>query len=745
MRAKASALVLPLGCLLLSPGCGRNAKDQRSAPSAPSAAQNLVLITLDTVRADRLSAYGYAGAETPNLERLAREGTRFDQAFSAVPLTLPSHATILTGTLPARHGLRNNGAGRLPAGIPTLATALSNAGFQTGAFVASFVLDRRFGLDRGFAVYDDEIERDPSAARTYEAERPGPAVTDRALGFLDKALEKAPQPPPEPAKRFFLWLHLYDAHAPYAPPEPYRSRHPQDPYDGEIALVDAQIGRVLERLDAKGALASTLIAVVADHGEALGEHGELTHGLLIYDATLRVPLLLRGPGVPGGTVHKTPVSLVDLCPSLLGLLGVRPTQPGASDRRDGSDGQDGRDLSEAIRLGRNPEAVDVYAESDYARIFGWSSLASLRRGRLKYIDAPTAELFDLGNDPGERTNLLSGGGRRPDLDERIVSLRELPWPPPPKQTPGGPEAASDREAAARLASLGYVGGATGPRPAPAVERTRPDPKAMVELFREFEAANRANQAGRPTEAAKRLEPLVERDPKNPVFRGLLAQTCRASGDLARAHILYRQAVDAAPDDPEVRYELGVTLNEANLPHEALGVLSELLNRHPDRSEAHNAQGISLAMLGKMNEALQAFERASRLDSRDARPWNNRANILRQLGRLDEAAELYKSALSRAPRYAEPLNGLGVLEVSRDRAKDALPLFERALSSDPTFHEARLNRGIAYDTLGDRGSAASAYRDFLKNAAADPRFATQREIARRLLAKAAGPAASKASK
>ena len=329
-----------------------NCAGKQPAPTA--AGFNLLLITLDTVRADRLGAYGYAGVETPNLDRLASEGVRFAEAGSPVPLTLPAHATILSGLLPPRHGVRNNGAERFPEEPATLATRLAAAGYRTGAFIGAFVLDRRFGLGRGFDRYDDEIPRERAA--DLDAERPGRVVTDRALAWLSEKSEKP----------FFAWVHLYDAHAPYAPPEPFRTLYADRPYDGEIAEVDAQVGRLLAELDRLGIAGRTVVVVVGDHGEALGEHGELTHGLLLYEPSLHVPLLLRAPGVlPTGWVVETPVSLVDLAPTLAGLLDCPLSAK--TDRP-----LDGRDLSRQLRERREPAAEDLYAESLYGTTFGWS-------------------------------------------------------------------------------------------------------------------------------------------------------------------------------------------------------------------------------------------------------------------------------------------------------------------------------------------------------------------------------------
>ncbi|HEX2465656.1 MAG TPA: sulfatase, partial [Thermoanaerobaculia bacterium] len=400
--SRSAGVGLALCVLLGATGCSRDSTVVSSGPA------NVLLVTLDTVRADRLGSYGYAGASTPALDGLAREGIRFSQAVATAPLTLPSHASILTGLFPPRHAVHQNGAAALPPTVPTLAEALHGHGYRTAAFVGSFVLDARFGLDRGFELYDDDIPRDPTTAVPgLEAERPGTQVVDRALSWLNA----------DDQRPFFVWVHLYDAHAPYEPPEPYRSRFADRPYDGEIASVDAQVGRLLSYLDERGLAGDTIVAVAADHGEALGEHGELTHGLLLFEPTVRVPLLLRAPGrLPGGVVVGEPVGLADLAPTLAGLAGVHLGLPSSS--------VDGRDLSASLAAGDEPPRVDLYAETEYPRLFGWSALAAIRRGHAKYVAAPTPRLFDLESDPGETSNTLQAGDHRPAaLAEALASLQ----------------------------------------------------------------------------------------------------------------------------------------------------------------------------------------------------------------------------------------------------------------------------------------------------------------------------------
>ena len=643
---------------------------------------NVLLITLDTFRADRL------GRLTPNLARLASSSTTFDNAVSAVPLTLPSHATILSGLLPLHHGLRNNGAGTFPGDRSTLATIFSAAGYRTGAFVSAFVLDHRFGLNRGFDVYDDAIARDPNGNSPYDAERRGGETVDRALTWLSK--DERP---------FFAWVHLYDAHAPYAPPSPFPRT-----YDGEIAYVDWQVGRLLSRVDRK----RTIVAVIGDHGESLGEHGELTHGLLLYQATLHVPMLLSVPGI-GSARLREPVSSADLAPTLASLALKQPMAG------------DGADLSDDIRRHREPRERDLYAESEYAVMFGWSELAAIRRGATKLIQSSAPELYDLHNDPREEDNVL-GDKRRAfrSLSDVLVSIRRTAISATPSPV--------DDETRAKLASLGYV----APSAAPAVKGVRPSPSAMAPLFRTFEEANQASNANRPQDAIAQLRSIVTRDPGNPVFRGSLARALRQAGHLDEAIPLYKEAVAIAPTDAEGWYNLGVALQEAGRTRESAEVIGEALRRDPNKPEAHNALGIAFVGEGDLSAAQKEFGKAIAIDPRDARAHTNVANVLRSLGRLDDAAREYDEALQLTPDYADALNGRGVVEVQRDRPQVALSYFDRALRMAPRFYEAQLNRGIALQLAGDRAAATQQFRSLLAVLPRTAQFSAQRRAATALL-------------
>jgi arylsulfatase A-like enzyme/Flp pilus assembly protein TadD len=641
---------------------------------------NVLLITLDTFRADRL------GPLTPALAKLARDGAAFTNADSPVPLTLPAHSSLLSGVLPPHHGLRNNGAGSFPAERETLATALSAKGYRTGAFVSSFVLDRRFGLNRGFDVYDDEVARDPTQGANLEAERRGGETVDRALSWLGQA----------DARPFFAWVHLYDAHAPYAPPAPYPRT-----YDGEIAYVDAQVARLLGAID-RG---NTIVAVVGDHGESLGEHGELTHGLLLYEATLHVPLIVAAPEAKARTIAQA-VSTVDLAPTLAALAGA--ALPNA----------DGHDLFAK-------PSEDIYAETEYPAQFGWSDLTSLRRGDWKLIRAPQPEVYDLGHDPGERSNQLDKQRRvYHDFGAALDAVGK---------TAVTAAAGVDEETRRKLASLGYV--------APAHENTakgpRPNPETMAPLFRKFEQAHLLLAGNRPAEALPVLEQLAHDDPDNAVFRATLAQAWRQQGNLQRAIELYREAAAQTPDDPEAWYNLAAAFQDAGDQEKAGTAIAEALRLDKKRPEAHNVLGIALASTGQPAAAIGEFQKAIDIDPRNARAYNNLGNVLRAMNRSDDAAQAYRKSIELAPRYPDPLNGLGTLAVQRDRPAEALPLFDKAIALAPNFFEARLNRGIALQLNGDRAGAMREYESLLRDAGSRPELAPQRAAAAQLLAKLRG--------
>jgi arylsulfatase A-like enzyme/Flp pilus assembly protein TadD len=631
---------------------------------------NVLLITLDTFRADRV------GPLTPALKALAGRGVVFENADAAVPLTLPSHATILSGLLPLHHGVRLNGVGSFPETRETLATLFSRGGYRTGAFVSAFVLDHRFGLNRGFDTYDDGIPRDPTGeALTFEAERRGGETVDRAIEWIRGRSEQ----------RWFAWVHLYDAHAPYAPPSPY----PQS-YDGEVRYVDAQVGRLLSSIDP----AKTIVVVVGDHGEALGEHGELTHGLLLYEPTLHVPMIVAAPA-SRPRVIRDPVSTVDVAPTIAALAGLSMTNV------------DGHEVPAR-------EQALIYAETEYPTTFGWSALDAARSGSMKLIRGPTAKLFDLSRDPRESTNVAPQQRRAySELSSRLQGIAKTALAPA--------TAPVDEETRSKLASLGYV--------APAGARaTGADPELMAPLFRRFEEATQAINRGHRREAISTLEQLVHDDPSNAVFRSTLGHAYRAMGDSARAISFYRQSVAIAPADADAWYNLAAALEESGNAKEAVTVATEAQRLDPKRPEVHNVKGAALAETENPTAAEAEFRAAIALDPRNARAYNNLGNVLRALGRAADAGVAYQKAIELAPRYVDPLNGYGALLVQDGRAAEGRRYLDAALAIAPDFAEARLNRAIALQVAGDTGAAVSELRSLLQRLPSGP----QRSAARRLL-------------
>jgi arylsulfatase A-like enzyme len=439
---------------------------------------SVLLVTLDTTRADRLGCYGADRATTPNLDALAKEGVRFDEAISPAPLTLPSHASLMTGLVPRRHGVRNNALFRLGDEPDVLAETLSRNGYRTAAFVSAAVLDRITGIDRGFEHYDDTVRVGSRQAFNYE-ERAASQTTDAALGHIDEL--EGP---------FFLWVHYFDPHLPYVPPPPFDERFPDRPYDGEIAFMDDQVGRLLKAVRAR--TESLLIVVAGDHGESLGEHGEDAHGVFVYQATQRVPLIVAGPGVPRGKVVDQRVGLVDVAPTVLDLLDLPPLPD-----------TDGRSVVSVLH-GKKVDPRGYELESFFpSYAYGWSPIRGLVREGYKYIDAPRGELYRLPTDPGETKNLIADETRRSSaLAEELGALVEDDTATVPAVDP------ELEEQKQRLEALGYVGGSS------TAEDAAIDPKDGIAWIADLEAGRRAYQTGKPSEGIEPLKRLLSSNPGN---------------------------------------------------------------------------------------------------------------------------------------------------------------------------------------------------------------------------------------
>ncbi|HEX7136851.1 MAG TPA: sulfatase, partial [Vicinamibacterales bacterium] len=489
---------------------------------------NVLLVTIDTLRADRLGVYGNRDGLTPSLDALAKTGVRFARATSNAPMTLPAHTSILTGLSPRRSGVRNNTTFRLDDRIPTIATFLKQAGYRTGAFVGAFVLDSRFGLAKDFDVYDDRL---PHAGRTsfHFAERRGDAVVKAATDWiLAQPSTKSP---------WFAWVHLFDPHAPYQAPPEFRAG--RTPYDAEVAYTDAMVGRLVDALRAAGQLDHTLVVVTADHGESLGEHGETTHGLFAYESTLHVPLVISGPSIRSSVVD-TAVGHVDLVPTILDLVGVT-VSPGPS-------GLEGQSLANPLPADRALyfEALDAYLTR------GWAPLKGVVQGGWKYIDLPEAELYDLASDPDEAHNVIGRGDRAGRLQRVLVDLES-------RESSTASAVPLDAEAAARLRSLGYVGGTAGKRSAPTLAD---DPKRLVGLNEQFNTALTTFEEGRAQEAFTGFMSVLSARPDFATARTSAATVLISRGHAAEAVRLLRESPEGQRESPQILAKLGQALRDS---------------------------------------------------------------------------------------------------------------------------------------------------------------------------------------
>ena len=664
-------------------------------PARREAGTSVLLITVDTLRADAIGCYGNAQAETPVMDRMAREGVRFEVAHAQNVVTLPSHASILSGRYPTDHGVHDNSGYRFPRDVDTLATLLKSHGYRTGAFVSAFPLDARFGLARGFDVYDDHLGDEQGAAGFRMQERPGSETVARALAWMG-AQEGQPT---------FAWVHVYEPHFPYVPPPSVAARYPQNPYLGEVAAADAAIRPLLDPLFASGATGHTLVALTADHGESLGEHGELTHGLFAYEATLRVPLILYGPRLLGPGVVRTPVRHVDLLPTLLDALAL-PVPRGVAGRSL---------LDEANDRAHSPSYFEALSAS---RNRGWAPLRGALDGPLKYIDLPIPELYDLASDPAELRNLASA---RPAA-VAAMRARLLPWIAASTDE-ASPENGETRE---RLRSLGYLSA-----PLAASPKTRfgedDDPKRLVDLDAAMQEAVGRYEAGDVKGAIALCETVVGRRPAMSLSLLQLAFLKRENGDLRAAVEAATRALRANPEDAAAAALLGAYLNEAGRAAETVRLLeSRTRERDPD-VDVLTALGIALAQVGRREEALAVFARALDVDPGSALTVANIGTVHLMARDYGRARRAMSDALSLDPQSTRALNGLGVIEAENGKAEAAIAWWKRVVDLSPREYDTLFNLG----TLLRREGRAVEAREYLERFAREAPPALYREDIRRV--------------
>jgi arylsulfatase A-like enzyme len=663
-RALLAALLAVLGG-----GCGPSAPRAQPSPGAPS----VLLVSIDTLRADRVGAYGASDGATPAIDALAAEGLRFEKAISPAPLTLPAHATLLTGLLPPRHGVRHNGLFRLAEEHETLAERFRAAGYATGAVVGAVVLARRYGLDQGFDHYDDAIAG-AKASPTGYPERSAVAVTDAALGWLA-----------ERAGPFFLFVHYYDPHAEYQPPPELAARFPGRPYEAEIAAADAGVARLVAALRDAGRLDTTLVAVTSDHGESLGEHGERTHSYTLYDATLAVPLVLRGPGVPRGRSAGGVVSLASVAPTLLHLAGLAPLLD-----------PDGEDLVARFESPA-PSGGEAYAETLATQLdHGWAPLHALRTPSHHYVRAPRPELYEVARDPGERRNLLAEGPR-PEaqaLGARVESL--LARAAPLRRAPLDPGTEQ------QLRALGY---AVTDAPVPATGLDPKDGLRLVELYVEARSAFHAGDLAR---AEARARELVAASPQSGQGHLLLSGLARQRGDLRAALAEAERAARLVPQAAAYPTEVGdLRLELGDVPG-ALAAYDAALTVDPEQPEARAGTMWRAALSKDPADAATAAAAAAALRPDDARLRLRIAQTFERLGDPERALEACRAALAIDAGLEAAHMGAAIALARLGRDGELEPHLAAAgpYAAEPS-HRNRL--AIAFATRGETARAEALFR------------------------------------
>jgi arylsulfatase A-like enzyme/Flp pilus assembly protein TadD len=649
---------------------------------------NVVLVTLDTTRADRLGCYGYAAGRTPNLDVLAEGGVRFANAYSQVPLTLPSHASIMTGRYPYAHGVHNNGTYALGAGTTTLAQVLKGKGYKTAAFVASFSVDSRFGLDRGFDVYDDNFQSD-SPFKSANSERKAEEVFQAFEPWFDKnAGGDAP---------FFVWIHFFDPHLPYNPPSPFREQFGERLYDGEVSYMDAIFGLVMRKLVARKLLNSTLVVAAGDHGESFGEKGESGHGIFLYEPAIHVPLIVFAEGrLPAGAVVPARVRLIDILPTILDL-----TETPVPDK------VQGRSLVPYIQKKKTADLENVL-ETFYPREnFGWAALTGLMAEQWKFIHAPTDELYDLREDPAESHNVAAGNRAAADLKTRLdASL---------KSAVGA--AASGRalteEEKSRLRSLGYVDYSD-----PKARSGTADPKDRIGELKMIQDAEKFEYEGRFAEAEElHVRMLALRPDAASSYINLALIQARLK-KFEEAMATLKKGLERIPDAEPLLTRLGFTYLVMNKPEAALAAMADVLKINPRSIDALTASALVLEGLKRKDEARLFFERALAVEPENKFVRTGLASNLGSVGRLAEAIPIYAKLVEDFPRDPAPCRLLGIAYGLTGEWDKAVETLKKLVAIAPV-PDTYFNLGMAYEQKGDLAEAAGALQKYLDDPRNEP--------------------------
>jgi len=644
---------------------------------------NVILVTLDTTRADRLGCYGYQKAKTPYLDSLASKGVRFLNAYCQVPLTTPSHCSILSGTYPIFHQVHNNGAYALRPEITTLAEVLKGRGFETAAFVGSFTVDSRFGLDQGFDVFDDRFA-EGQAFKALNSERKADKVFEPFSRWLDKAH----------SGQFFCWVHFYDPHLPYDPPSPYKEEFVDNPYDGEIAYMDDYVGKIVEKLREKNIIGNTFLILAGDHGEAFGEKVEAGHGIFLYEGTMRVPLILYAENhLPQGMIVKPRVRLIDLMPTILDMLNI----PADKDIQ-------GISLLPFI-AGKKKESLSSYIETYFPREnYGWSELVGLLSGYWKYIRAPKEELYNLKEDPQELRNVIDeekkiAQEKRAMLEETIARNSSV-------LQSGKREMTAEEKK--RLRSLGYIDYSESVPKGPL-----PDPKDRIEELRLIQQAETFDLEGNFAESAEIYEKVLSLRPETPGSYVNLALMQAKMGQFEEAIRILQQGVKKIPESETLLTRLGHTYMVTGRLKKALEAMQAVLEVNPRSFDALLASGWILNFIGQKEEARGYFEKAMIVEPENKFLRKNYATNLATSGKIQEAIAVFKILISDYPEDYEIWQDLGIAYGYVGKFSDSIDSLKKAVSLHPT-PLAYYNLAVAFKKVGNIQEAVYYLKLYLGN-------------------------------
>jgi choline-sulfatase len=667
LTRKTCNLFIPVFCLAafcVATSCKRTSPES-TAPASTHSHQpyNVLLITLDTFRYDYLSCNGSKKVQTPHLDAVANRGVRFETAITAVPLTTPAHASILTGAYPPIHKIRDNGGFVLDPKIPTLAALCNQAGMSTAAMVGAAVLDHFYGMNRGFQKYDDEMNVNTGADLLpgVVAEVRAEVVTRRGLDWVRQWSQQAGG---GKNREFLLWLHYYDPHFPYDPPAPYRTQYARDLYAGEVAYVDAKVGELLKGLSDLSLLDKTLVVIVGDHGEGLGDHGEYTHGVFLYDATTHVPLLMAGPGIPSGKVISEQVRSIDLMPTIAGYLGIPP----------GPQVQGGSLLPLIQGKGSVPDRY-AFSETLYPKTqMGWSELHAVRTNSQKVIVAPVPEFYQLDKDPTESRNVL------PQFPGEADKLKKIALTIAGAAGPVTLERQQVSEQTMReLQSLGYA--SAGVSRQLRLDMSGPDPKSRVRILKALEDAARLMNHDQYLAAIPILESSGKEDPGNP--------------------LIYQH--------------LGMCYQRTRRYDKAVAIFQEAIRHHVETDQVYSQLGNNLLRIGQTQPALDAMEKAAELNLANLQNLANLATLYLQLDKLPEAEKTVKALLTQNDLHAEGNNVAGLIAIRRGNGPQARLYFEKAIQADPERAEPYMNLGLLAEQAGQTEAALENFRKFLEHA------------------------------